>query len=215
MQLAPYHIPHSLSKNRSLESLQCFRPCGSSPRVYPMRSTVNFETCVCAAICRTPPYVPSFGFVSGVLRTKSATPSSMIWRGEPGPNSSCSPGTSRSRNVRRHLPIALLFSPLWRAICIFVFQEALSKTILARRTSHAGSDRELARFSICSRLCGLITNTAFGRPIAISIPYSAFERAIFPTILSPLTYGTGLRQAGEEADSVQVLMAQALLCSVS
>jgi hypothetical protein len=68
------------------------------------------------------------------------------------------------------LPAVALVSPIWRAICIFVFPEALSKTILARLTSPAGSDRELAKRSSCSRCCGLKTNTAFGRPIAIGTP---------------------------------------------
>jgi hypothetical protein len=52
-------------------------------------------------------------------------------------------------------------------MCWFIFQAALSKTILTRVTSPAGSERELAALS--SRACcqGLNTNAAFGRPIAI------------------------------------------------
>ena len=135
-----------------------------------MRCTVDFDSRVWRAICRILQCVPSLGFVSSVLRTNCATRSSLIGRGRPGRNSSCNPDTSCSRNRRRHLPTVALVSSSWRAICWFVLPEALSKIILARLTSPAGSDREFARPSSCSRCCGLKTNTAFGRPIAISTP---------------------------------------------
>src|ERR1700688_1772067 len=53
---------------------------------------------------------------------------------------------------------------------MFVLPEALNKILLARLTSPAGSDRELARPSSCSRCSGRKTKAAFGRPIAISTP---------------------------------------------
>src|SRR5215469_6041004 len=53
---------------------------------------------------------------------------------------------------------------------MFVLPEALNKTILARLTSPAGRDRELARLSSCSRCSGRKTNSAFGRPMAIGTP---------------------------------------------
>jgi hypothetical protein len=56
------------------------------------------------------------------------------------------PDTSCSRNRRRHLPTVAFVSPNWRAICMFVLPEALNKIILARLTSPAGRDRELAGF---------------------------------------------------------------------
>jgi len=61
-------------------------------------------------------------------------------------------------------------SPIWRAICRFVLPEALSRIILARLTSLAGRDRELAMPSSCSRCSGRRTKAAFGRPIAIDTP---------------------------------------------
>jgi hypothetical protein len=57
--------------------------------------------------------------------------------------------------------------PNWRAICWFVFPEALIRMIRARLTSPAGSERELAILFSCSRCIGLNTNVAFGRPIII------------------------------------------------
>src|SRR5258708_2667647 len=135
-----------------------------------MRCTVDFDTRVSAAICRILQCVPSFGFVSSVLRTKCATRSSLIGRGRPGRNSSCNPDTSCCKNRCRHLPTVALLSPIWRAICKFVLPEALSKIILARITNPAGRDRELAKLSSCSRCSGVKTKAAFGRPIAIGTP---------------------------------------------
>src|ERR1039458_3557468 len=191
IQVQPYNIPYFLYKKWIGRELEMFLPVRLQPKACQMRCTVDFDTRVCSAICRTLQCVPSFGFVSSVLRTNCATRSSLIGRGRPGRNSSRNPDTSCSRNRCRHLPTVALVSPIWRAICIFVFPEALSKTILARLTSPAGSDRELARLSSCSRCCGLKTNTAFGRPIAIGIPHSALEMPIFPAILLPFIYGTG------------------------
>src|SRR6267154_2969177 len=53
---------------------------------------------------------------------------------------------------------------------MFVLPEELSKIILARLTSPAGRDRELAMPSSCSRCSGRRTKAAFGRPIAIDTP---------------------------------------------
>ena len=52
----------------------------------------------------------------------------------------------------------------------FVFPEALSKMILARRTSPAGREREFAKFSSCLRCSASKTNAVFGRPIAKASP---------------------------------------------
>src|SRR5712691_9356069 len=158
------------TKNGSVESLKWRCRCGSSPNACQMRCTVDFESRVWPAIWRTLQCVPSFGFVSNVLRTNCATRSSLIGRGRPGRNSSCNPDTPCSKNRCRHLPTVALVSPIWRAICRFVLPEALSKIILARLTSPAGRDRELARLSSCSCCSGRKTNCAFGRPIAIGTP---------------------------------------------
>ena len=155
-----------------------------------MRCTVDLDNLVCWAICRIVQCVPSLGFVSSVLRTNCATRSSLIGRGRPGRNSSCKPQTSCSTNRRRHLPTVALVNPNWRAICMFVLPEALNKIILARLTSPAGRDRELARLSSCSRCSGRKTNSAFGRPTAISTPHCALEMPIYAAILLPLIYGT-------------------------
>src|SRR5260370_20932068 len=53
---------------------------------------------------------------------------------------------------------------------MFVLPEELSKIILARLTSPAGRDRELAMPSSCSRCSGRRTKAAFGRPISIDTP---------------------------------------------
>lgn len=155
------------TKNGSVESLKWRCRCGSNPNARQMRCTVDFESRVWPAICRTLQCVPPFGFVSSVLRTNWATRSSLIGRGRPGRNSSCSPATPCSTKRRRHLPTVALLSPSCRAMCWFIFPAALSKTIRTRVTSPAGSDRELAILSSCARCSGLNTNAAFGRPIAI------------------------------------------------
>ena len=192
-----------------------------------MRCTVDFDPRVSAAICRILQCVPPFGFVSSVFRTNCATRSSLIGRGRPGRNSSCSPDTSCSKKRRRHLPTVALVSPSWRAICMFVFPEALSKIILARLTSPAGRDRELARPSSCSRCPGRKTNCAFGRPIAIGTPilhwrypYSRNSIAIYlwdSTLAErspPMSIGPGQRQDDCEDQrirrNVQIKVSQAV-----
>src|SRR3974390_2889367 len=88
-------------------------------------------------------------------------------RGRPGRSSSYSPDTPCARNRRRHRPTVTSLVSSCPAISRFVFPEAHNKIILARRTSPAGRERELAKPSSCSRSSASKTNAAFGRPIAI------------------------------------------------
>ena len=92
------------TKNGSVESLKCRWRWGSRPNPRQMRCTVDFESRVWPAIYRTLQCVPPFGFVSSVLRTNWASRSSLIGRGRPERNSSCSPDTPCSRKRRRDLP---------------------------------------------------------------------------------------------------------------
>ena len=62
--------------------------------------------------------------------------------------------------------------------------------ILARLTSPAGRERELARLSSCSRCSASKTNAVLGRPIAISTSIVHGRCLEFPAILLPLIYGT-------------------------
>jgi len=70
-EYCPYDCEHC-------ESLKCFCRCGSSPKACQMRCTVDFDMRVSSAICRILQCVPSFGFVSSVLRTNRATRASLM-----------------------------------------------------------------------------------------------------------------------------------------
>src|ERR1700737_8588 len=80
------------TKNGSVDSLKCRCRCGSSPNPCQMRCTVDLDNRVCFAICRTLQWVPSWGFVSSVLRTNWATRSSLTGRGRPGAQLVVQPG---------------------------------------------------------------------------------------------------------------------------
>jgi hypothetical protein len=68
--------------------------------------------------------------------------SSAIERGLPGRNSSCKPAMRRATKRRRHLPTVASVVAKRRATALLVAPAAHASTMLARRTSAAGSDRD-------------------------------------------------------------------------
>jgi hypothetical protein len=93
--------------------------------------------------------------------------SSSIERGLPGRNSSCKPSMRRATKRRRHLPTVASVVPTRRATALLVAPVAHARTMLARRTSAAGSERDRAIDCNCACSSSLSASSAFGRPIAI------------------------------------------------
>jgi hypothetical protein len=126
-------------------------------------------------------------FIASVLSRKYVHIVSRLWRkstprsrsvqtvAHDGWNSGCNDRFSRP-------------APSSRAAPRFVFPEAISKTILARRTSPAGREREFAKLSNWFAQLVSKTNAAFGRPIAIGTPI--VHRRCLDSEHMPIIYGT-------------------------
>jgi hypothetical protein len=105
------------------------------------------------------------GMQCGVEKLRDAL--SSIERGLPGRNSSCKPSMRRATKRRRHLPTVASVVAKRRATAVLVAPAAHASTMLARRTSAAGSDRDRAIDRNCGCSSSLNTISAFGRPITI------------------------------------------------
>ena len=103
----------------SVESLKVSVLCGCSENAVQMRCTEEVDNRVWPAICRILQCVPSCGsspvFYAPTGLLVLADRSRAAWA-----QFVMQPGTSCSKNRRRHLPTVALVSPIWRAICWFV-----------------------------------------------------------------------------------------------
>ena len=148
-------------KNGSVDSLKLSRRWGCSPNACKKRCTLVLAMPVSAARPRTLQWVaPSLGLACRVVVSSSAMRSSSIERGLPGRNSSCKPSMRRSTKRRRHLPTVAWVVPKRCATALLVAPAAHARTMLARRTSAAGSDRDRAIDCNCACSSSLNTSSA-------------------------------------------------------
>ena len=100
----------------------------------------------------------------------------------------------QSGHILLHIPPAPLAHRGWAQSqlvrdLLIGFSRRTQQNDSRRRTNPAGSERELARLSSCSRCSAVNTNSALGRPIAIGTSI-VHEMPICLAILLPLIYAT-------------------------
>src|SRR5947208_2604534 len=155
-----------------------------------MRCTVDFESRVWPAIWRTLQCVPPFGFVSSVLRTNWATRSSLIGRGRPGRNSSCSPATPCSTKRLRHLPtVAFAQSQLPGNLLVHLSRRAQQNDSYpshqsGRKRTGTGHAFQLRTLLRAQHRCRFRSSHRHRHL------HCASETPVFLAILMPFTYGT-------------------------
>ena len=154
-----------------------------------MRCTVGAESRACLAMVRTVQWVPSFGWVARVLRTKWATFSSETERGRPGRNSSCSPRNPCLRKRWRHMETDCWLRSSLSAMALFAIPSAAKSTRRARITNPCGNERDLATAFNCNRSSSASTSGAFGRPVTMG--FLQHNRMI-PRYMRLLTYSSYL-----------------------
>ena len=97
IQVQPYNIPYFLYEKWIGRELEMFLPVRLQPETPARCGAPSISTRASAsAICRILQCVPSFGFVSSVLRTNCATRSSLIGRGRPWAQLIMQPGQSNT-----------------------------------------------------------------------------------------------------------------------